>query len=220
MHVHTFWSTDCNTSYQGLIDRASARSLDCLAITDHDRIEGALEFKERAPFPVIVGEEIKTSEGEIIGLFLREWIPPRLTPEETVTRIHDQGGIVYVPHPFDRVRRSPIRPEALDRIVEQVDVLEVINSRNHFRADNLRAEEYAHQHSILRGAGSDAHSLHELGHATVTLEPFGSAGEFLQSLKGATIEGGPSLPFVHLISSWHKFRKRRLPRLLGRSPNP
>lgn len=215
LHLHTDRSTDCNTSFEGLIRQARARALDCLAITDHDRIDGALEFQRLAPFPVIVGEEVKTLEGEIIGLFLREWIPPRLSPEETVDRIKAQGGVVYVPHPFDRVRRSPLKTAALERIVDRVDAIEVINSRNHFRADNDRAAAFAQQHGLLAGAGSDAHTLHELGHAYVEIEPFGGPEEFLTNLRTARVGGGPSLPFVHLISSWHKFRKRRLPRPLG-----
>jgi len=216
MHVHTFRSPDCNSSYEKLIARARTLDIDCLAITDHDRMRGALEMQTLGELPIIVGEEIKTREGEIIGLFLKEWIPPRLTPEETVRLIREQGGIVYIPHPFDRLRRSPLRPEALDRIADLVDAIEVINSRNHFREDNWRAEEFAARHGLLRGAGSDAHSLYELGHALVELDPFDDRDSFLRSLEGATVSGVPSLPIVHVVSSWHKFRKGRLAKLLRR----
>src|SRR5690348_18007819 len=106
LHSHTRCSKDCVNDYDRIIAAVQRSGLDGIAVTDHDEFRGALEMKRRAPFLVIPGEEIKTNRGEIIGLFLQEWIPPGLDPLETVQRIHGQGGLAYVPHPFDEVRGS------------------------------------------------------------------------------------------------------------------
>ena len=108
LHSHSFYSKDSLSSFEAIIAGVLRSPLDALALTDHDKFEGALELQKRAPFLVIPGEEIKTKNGEIIGLFLKEWIPPQLSPIETIDRIREQDGIVYVPHPFDRVRGSRI----------------------------------------------------------------------------------------------------------------
>src|SRR5206468_3714742 len=139
------------------------RGLDVLTITDHNRIEGALELAELAPFKVIVGEEVRTREGEIIGLFIEEFIPPHLSPEETIHEIKRQGGVVYVPHPFDRVRRSVIKRDALFRVAPLVDALEVLNARCHISSDNAAAVAFAVERGLLQGAGSDAHTAFEVG---------------------------------------------------------
>src|SRR5579884_1465185 len=106
LHTHTSCSKDCVSNYDRIIAAVQRAGLAGIAVTDHNEFRGAQEMKRRAPFVVIPAEEIKTSRGEIIGLFLQEWIPPGLEPLETVERIHDQGGLAYVPHPFDQVRGS------------------------------------------------------------------------------------------------------------------
>jgi len=198
LHSHTFCSKDCCSSYGKIIDAVKRSGVDGIAVTDHNEFDGAVELKSQAPFLVVPGEEIKTSGGEVIGLFLREWIPPNLDPLETVQRIHEQGGLVYVPHPFDRFRGSHITPEALDAIRPHVDLLEVFNARNALPSFNALALDYARQHGLRAGAGSDAHTCGEYGRGYVELEPFRGPEEFLQNAERGTWHGRLSSPTVHL----------------------
>lgn len=207
LHVHTYYSGDCFTSFKAIVEACRRRGLSGVAITDHNRIEGALAFREVAPFPVIVGEEIKTSEGEIIGLFLEEGIPRDLTPEETVARIKEQRGLVYVPHPMDGVRRSTLRREALERILDQVDAIEVFNARVTFPIHNEGARLYAQEHGLPQGAGSDAHIPGEIGRAYVEIKPFNDPDEFLRNLAQGRVVGRLSSPLVHVASTWAKLYK-------------
>ena len=165
-HVHTSASFDCEVAPRIVAERARRLGLGPIFITDHDTIAGALELRA-AGIPTVVGEEIMTSAGELIGLFLDTAIPPGLDPQETVRRIKDQGGLAYVQHPFD-TRRRALCEEALEDILEQVDVIEVFNAR----ADpsmNARAEELCASTDAQPGAGSDAHTLRELGRCYIEL---------------------------------------------------
>jgi predicted metal-dependent phosphoesterase TrpH len=157
------------------------------------------------PIRVIPSEEVKTSEGEIIGYFLSELVPKGLTPEETVKRIKDQGGLVGVPHPFDSMRTaSRLRTEALDRLVQAdlVDILEVFNARSHNTQDNDRALHYAKKHNLAMSAGSDAHTLREVGRAYVEVPPFDTAEEFLEALRKGKINGIMSSRLIHIGSTF------------------
>lgn len=186
---------------------ANRRQLGALAITDHNTIAAALALREQAPIPIIVGEEIRTTRGEIIGLFLQEEIPPDLSPAETVRRIREQGGLVYVPHPCDRVRHSALEPEALREIIAQVDIIEVLNARVTLAADNHQAGELARAHHLRMGAGSDAHQGHEIGRAYVEMPPFEDAASFMQSLSQGRVIGRLSSPLVHVGSTWARLAK-------------
>ncbi len=217
LHTHTHWSSDSLTSYPALTKVCHAQNIDVLAITDHNQIEGAQEFAQRGLMPIIVGEEINSTEGEIIGLFLTELIPRGLSPEETVSEIRRQGGIVYVPHPFDRVRRNVIRRDALLRIADRIDVLETLNSRIHIPSDNISAIRFAKERKLPQGGGSDAHIASEVGKAGVEMRSFADAETFRQSMATATVFGASSSPMVHLASSYAKYRKRYIDRLLPRS---
>jgi predicted metal-dependent phosphoesterase TrpH len=197
LHTHTLCSKDCCNRYDRIIESVKSAGLDGIAVTDHNEFRGALELAKLAPFTVIPAEEIKTSRGEIIGLFLREWIPPKLTPEETVRRIRDQGGLTYVPHPFDEFRGSRIEREALIAITPHIDILEVFNARNAFPWFNARALEYADANGLLAGAGSDTHTYREYGKAYVDIPPFADAASFLESMRQGTWHGRLSSPFVH-----------------------
>jgi predicted metal-dependent phosphoesterase TrpH len=197
LHTHTLCSKDCCNRYDRIIESVKSAGLDGIAVTDHNEFRGALELAKLAPFTVIPAEEIKTTRGEIIGLFLKEWIPPKLTPEETVRRIRDQGGLVYVPHPFDEFRGSRIEREALISITPHIDILEVFNARNAFPWFNSRALEYADAHSLLAGAGSDTHTYREYGKAYVDIPPFSDAKSFLESMRQGTWHGRLSSPLVH-----------------------
>jgi predicted metal-dependent phosphoesterase TrpH len=207
LHSHTLCSKDCLNQYDRIIDAVVASMMDGIAVTDHNEFRGALEMKERAPFLVIPSEEIKTRQGEIIGLFLQEWIPPGLEPVETVDRIHDQGGLAYVPHPFDQIRGSRIERSALDLIRDRIDVLEVFNARNALPIFNSRALEYAREYELLGGAGSDAHTYSEYGRAYVDIPPFKGPQEFLQSMREGTWRGKLSSPLVHMRTRFDRTLK-------------
>lgn len=209
LHLHTFRSPDSLTSYEAIIAAVQRRGLDGIAVTDHNTIRGALELAERAPFPVIIAEEVRTTVGEVIGYFLREEIPRRLSLEETIARIREQGGVVAVPHPVDRVRRASAIGEAeLLRIIDRVDAIEVLNARCTFPIDNHRAARIARQHAKLCTAGSDAHAEYEIGQAYVEVVPFDGPESFLDSLREARIGGRLSPASVRLSSLYARIAKR------------
>jgi predicted metal-dependent phosphoesterase TrpH len=207
LHTHTLCSKDCCNTYERIITAVQRAGLDGIAVTDHDEFRGALELQQQAPFLVIAGEEIKTKRGEIIGLFLQERITPGLEPLETVQRIHDQGGLAYVPHPFDEVRGSRLEHAALDEVRGCIDILEVFNARNALPAFNARALRYAQQYGLLAGAGSDAHTYAEYGRAYVDVPPFQGPAEFLVSMRQGTWHGRLSSPMVHLRTRWDRTMK-------------
>ena len=209
LHLHTNASWDCAVSPEKLIDVARRRGLSRIAVTDHNSIQGALAAQAIAPDFVIVGEEIKTDSGELIAYFLREQIPPGLSLKETIQRIREQGGVVGVSHPLDRLRREAIGREALLPILPLVDCLEGFNARVIFPADNARALALAGEHRLPCTAGSDAHSALEIGRAYVEVPPFDGPAGFVESLRRGKIGGRLSSPWVHLISTVNKRRRRR-----------
>jgi predicted metal-dependent phosphoesterase TrpH/glycosyltransferase involved in cell wall biosynthesis len=196
LHMHTHHSGDCATPVDDLLDEAVERGLAVIAVTDHNTIAGGLEAAQRVQersldLQVIVGSEIMTDgQGEVIGLFLREEVPKGLTFGETVSRIHAQGGLVYIPHPFDRMHSIP-SPEVLRRHVDQIDVLETANGRLYFEKDNAESERFAERWNLLRGAGSDAHVSEGLATAVLRLPPFRGPDGLLASLRTAEIERRP-----------------------------
>lgn len=210
LHSHTHFSRDGWTTPERYVQRAVERGISCAAVSDHNNIDGAIAVRRLARLKggpkVIVSEEIRSTEGEIIGYFLNEPVPKGLTPEETVRAIKEQGGIVGVPHPFDRYRGSALGLAALSRIVDDVDVIEVFNARNMKQEDNLRALRYARDHGLLESAGSDAHVHTEIGSAWVEMPDFETPEAFLESLRQGRIHGRLSSPFVHLFSSAAKLR--------------
>jgi len=203
-HVHTCYSGDSLTSLEAVIEACRGRGLDKVAITDHNTIAGALALSEMAPDLVIVGEEIKTKVGEIIAYFLTEEVPKGLPLEEAIARVRQQGGVVGVPHPLDRLRREALGRTHLLSIIEQVDLLEVFNARTVFPADNRRALELAREHGLLATAGSDAHTPGEIGQAYVEMPAFNDRDEFLRSLAEGQIVGRLTSPLIHLVSTWAK----------------
>jgi predicted metal-dependent phosphoesterase TrpH len=188
MHTHCDASPDSRTPVEEQARAIVAARLDGVCATDHNTIEGALRLQQVAVgFTVIVGEEIRSRDGEIIGLFLDQLIPPELSAEETISRIKEQGGLVVVPHPFSPTRPNPLARTALDRLWPLIDALEVLNGRKEFPADNTKAAKYARERGIPGTAGSDAHQASEIGRAFVEIEPFQSAEELRQALKTASI---------------------------------
>jgi len=188
LHMHTDHSPDCATPVTTLLDTATKVGLGAIAITDHNEISGALEASELANgIKVIVAEEVKTADqGEVIGLFIEEKIPRGLTLQETIAEIRRQGGLVYVPHPFDRMHAVPDYEHLLD-VVEEIDAIEVFNPRVAFTAFNDEAARFAAKYRIVAGAGSDSHVAQGLGSVKIKMRDFDGPEEFLESLRDADI---------------------------------
>lgn len=195
LHMHTDHSGDCETPVEVLLATAKEVGLGAIAVTDHNEISGALEAREKARaagVKVIVGEEVKTAEqGEVIGLFIEEKIPRGLTMAETVAEIKRQGGLVYVPHPFDRMHAVPDY-EHLPEILDDIDAIEVFNPRVAIGAFNEEAVRFAAKYRIVAGAGSDSHVAQGLGSVRIRMRDFDGPQEFLQSLRDAEITTKPS----------------------------
>jgi predicted metal-dependent phosphoesterase TrpH len=185
-----------------------AAGIDVVCATDHNTIEGALRLRELADgFRVVVGEEISSRDGEIIGLFLERAIPRALSGEETIARIHDQGGLVVVPHPFSINRRYHMRRASLDRLRPQIDALEIFNAREAIFLNNRSAAAYAKAHDILGTAGSDAHRASEIGRAFVEMPDFAGRADFLDSLRRGVAHGRLSGGGVHVLTRYDRLRK-------------
>jgi predicted metal-dependent phosphoesterase TrpH/glycosyltransferase involved in cell wall biosynthesis len=191
LHMHTDHSPDCATPVELLLATAKERGLGAIAITDHNEISGALEAREVAEemggIKVIVAEEVKTAhEGEVIGLFLEEKIERGMSMAETIAEIRRQGGLVYVPHPFDRLHSVPDY-EHLLKVVQDIDILEVFNPRIAFSAFNEEAVRFARKYRIVPGAGSDSHVAQGLGSVKIRLRDFDGPQEFLEAMRDADI---------------------------------
>jgi predicted metal-dependent phosphoesterase TrpH/glycosyltransferase involved in cell wall biosynthesis len=202
LHMHTSWSHDCSTDPAELVDHAEAEGLGAIAVTDHNVFGGALETidcAEGRDLIVIPGEEVKTDgQGEVIGLFLQQEIPRGLSFADTVAAIREQDGIVYIPHPFDRLHSIP-DPKTLHRHLTDIDVLEVYNARLLFEAFNDEALRFASKYDLTMGAGSDAHVLQGVGTGGVRMRAFRDPEEFLLSLRTAEVLRRPK-PLAYLQS--------------------
>ena len=203
LHMHTHRSHDCSIEPQALIDHAEAEGLGAIAVTDHNVFAGALETAALAhgrKLIVIPGEEVKTdSQGEVIGLFLHEEIPRGMTFTETIAAIRAQNGIVYVPHPFDRMHAIPSAATLLRHLAE-IDVLEVYNARLLFEAYNDEALRFQRKYGLLAGAGSDAHVLQGVGTGALRMRRFDGPEEFLLSLRRAEVMRRPkSLAYLQSL---------------------
>jgi predicted metal-dependent phosphoesterase TrpH/glycosyltransferase involved in cell wall biosynthesis len=213
LHLHTNWSHDCQIPVEELLDHAEAEGLGAIAVTDHNVFGGAAEAAELAhdrELIVIPGEEVKTADqGEVIGLFLSEEIPRGMSFGETVEAIRAQGGVVYVPHPFDRLHAIP-GPATLHRHLAEIDVLEVYNARLLFEAYNDEALRFARKYDLTMGAGSDAHVLQGLGTGAMRMRAFDGPDEFLASLRTAHVLRRPrSLLYLQSLK-WAAQAKERV----------
>ncbi len=188
MHVHSNFSKDCASSVESILATAREIGLGALAIADHNEIDGAFlaqELSKGDPF-VIVAEEVKTAEGEVIGLFLKKRIPAGLSFDETLSLIKEQGGLVYVPHPFDALRTTPTYRALVDNL-HRIDVIEIYNAKVALSSFNLAAERFAAKYNIVAGAGSDAHVLQALGTALIRMPRFHDPQTFMAALWEADI---------------------------------
>jgi predicted metal-dependent phosphoesterase TrpH len=203
LHMHTHWSHDCSIAVPDLLDHAEAIGLGAIAVTDHNVFGGAREAAElarRRRLTVIPGEEVKTdSQGEVIGLFLTEEIPRGMSFADTIAAIREQGGLVYVPHPFDRMHAIP-EPATLHRHLAEIDLFEVYNARLLFEAYNDEALRFARKYNLTAGAGSDAHVLQGVGTGALRMRAFHGPEEFMLSLRTAEVLRRPkSLAYLQSL---------------------
>jgi predicted metal-dependent phosphoesterase TrpH len=208
LHSHTLWSKDCLTKFETIISLCQKRGIDKIAITDHNTTEGALAMQKLAPELVIVGEEIMTTQGEILASFVKETVPAGLTPDETIRRLRDQGAVISVSHPYDRFRKGAWEEADLLKIADKVDAIEVFNARCLAPDDNAKALAFAQKHGLKGTAGSDAHSWPEYGQAMVRVKPFSNEKEFLASLYEAEYIRRLSPAYVHGLSTLAKWSKK------------
>jgi predicted metal-dependent phosphoesterase TrpH len=208
LHCHTYHSTDSLVLPERLLAACRRRGLDRVAITDHNRLEGARQAAAMDPERVILGEEIMTTQGELLAFFVEDEIPSGLDPQEAIRRLRAQGAFISVSHPFDAVRHGSWDGADLRRILPLVDALEVFNARTLSDAPNRRAAALASSASLLGTSGSDAHTYAELGRAAMRLAPFEDAEGLRRSLASAQIVRRRSSPLVHLASRYAVWRKR------------
>ncbi len=190
LHSHTMWSGDSTTTPEELEQAVVESGIDVLCVTDHNSIRGGEELAGRLACRVIVGEELRTHAGEIIGLFLTEHVPFGVSPGDAARRIRAQGGLVYVPHPFDPMRRN-LAADALVDLAEAglLDAVEVLNAKTSLAHLNEQAVAFAVEHDLAAGAGSDAHVPDALGAAYVEMPDFDGPSEFLAALRRGVVVG-------------------------------
>ena len=208
LHCHTYRSRDSLATPHSLLEACRRRGIDRLAVTDHNTIRGALEAAALEPERFIVGEEILTTEGELLGYFMTEEIPAGLSPEETIDRLRRQGAVISVSHPCDYARQGAWREEILRPLLPRLDALEVFNARTYSAGPNAKAAALARQGGLPGLAGSDAHAAFEVGRGLTQLPPFHDAEAFRRALASARLVTLRSPPWVHLVSRYAVMRKR------------
>lgn len=206
-HVHTRYSKDSTLSLLFVLLMCKIKKIDCIAITDHNEIMGAKKYKEklkRHNIDVIVGEEIFTSDGEIIGLFLNEKILPGLSPEETIKEIKKQGGIIYVPHPYDEKRKkSVLKEEYINKFARYIDLIEVHNGRNIEKEYDIKQKEISEKNNILPIIGSDAHIFWELGRNYVIIDSI-ERENIIEAIKKAKFKEARCIKISHKVTKYIK----------------
>ncbi len=207
-HCHTMYSKDSLLPPRALVNACRRKGIDRVIVTDHDNIRGGRAAHELDPERVIVGEEIMTTRGEILAAFVTEEVPPRLSPQETIQRLRDQGAFISVSHPFDAWRRGGWEEADLLEITPLVDAIEVFNSRCVVPAYNQQAIAFAQEHDLAGTVGSDAHAAFELGRSVLLLEPFADADGLRRVIRAATSETLISPPWFHFVSRYAKVRKQ------------
>ena len=205
IHVHTNHSACSESSVDGIAAYCRSHKIEAIGITDHNSVDGALELQEAAPdIKVIIGEEVSTRQGEVVGLFLKETIPASLDLRETCERIKEQGGLVYVPHPFDKFKVHRVRSNYLTSILDLVDIIEVFNGKISLNIYNARALAYAQRTGKTGAVGSDSHYIKSIGSALNVMEPFDSPQDFLEKLSHAQFNITPA---SLLFTWWVRARK-------------
>ena len=183
LHLHSNFSHDGQNSLAELIARSREVGLDRIALTDHNTVEGALKLAHMAPELTIIGEEAKTREGEVIGLFITDRLPPYGMPEEVMDLVHEMGGLTYLPHPLDR-RRANFRPERVMQLADRIDIIETYNPWCEASA-NAAAAGLAAALGKVAATGSDSHGIQELGRSWMEIDDYKTPAEFLEKLRDA-----------------------------------
>jgi predicted metal-dependent phosphoesterase TrpH len=183
LHLHSNYSHDGQSSLEALVERSRECGLDRIALTDHNTVDGALKLARMAPELAIVGEEAKTREGEVIGLFIRRRLPPYLAPEEVMDLVHEMDGLTYVPHPLDR-HRAHFSPERVVELADRIDIIETYNPWCD-AATNAAAARLASDLGKVTATGSDSHSVRELGRSWMEIDEYSDPADFLEKLRTA-----------------------------------
>ncbi len=210
-HIHTLFSSDSLLTPQAILKVARQRGIDRIVITDHNTIAGARLAHALDPQHVIIGEEIRTTQGELLAIYVREEVPPGLAPQEAIRRLREQGAFISVSHPLDAMRGW--RLDHLLEIAPLVDAVEIFNGRCLLSSFNRRAAEFARQHGLAGTAGSDAHAAFEIGRAALLLPPFNGAEELRAVIAQGQLQIRPTrLPWALLASRYAFLKKRWTPR--------
>jgi hypothetical protein len=212
-HCHTVFSKDSLLPPEKLVDTCRRKGLNRVVVTDHNTIAGALQAQAYAPDMVIVGEEIMTTQGELLVAFISEEIPKGLSPQEAIARLREQGAFISVSHPFDQLRNGHWEPEHLNAILPLVDAIETFNARCMSADYNRQAQAFAVKMGVPGTAGSDAHAAFELGRARMHLPDFADAEGLRASIAQARFQVRLSSPFVHFTSRYAVWKKARDARL-------
>ena len=207
-HCHTCYSKDSLVQPAALVDACRRKGIDRVMITDHNEIAGALEAQRMDPQHVIIGEEVMTTQGELLAAFVQERLPPDLSPSAAIARLRLQGAFISVSHPFDVTRRGSWQEKDLLAILPLVDAIEVFNARCISSGANSLANDFARQHDLLGTVGSDAHSVRELGRAVLFLPEFHDAEGLRNALPQADSRTILSSPFIHITSRWAVWYKK------------
>ncbi len=219
MHTHSEYSSDSKLSLDKIGVFLERNPDFGIILSDHNVLQGALELQKSFRDRVIAGEEIKTQSGEVTGLFLSERIPPKRKLNWTMDAIIAQGGLIYVPHPCDRLRTSRLRPEVLDSVLKRADIVEIFNSRNVFGKDDEKARVLADEYALTKGCGSDAHTYWELGNSYVEfaqafkLSPDG----LLSALEEARYHTKRTFRGIHVVTKAQKIKNKYFGQKKGNS---
>ena len=204
-HCHSNYSRDSLTKPEMLVKMCLRKGLDRIVVTDHNTIEGAIEAHRLDPIHIIVGEEIKTTRGEILAAYVQERIPAGLPPLETIQLLRDQGAFISISHPFDKMRNGSWNLNDILPILPLVDAIEGFNARIMEQDANKKALLFAKEHDLAITAGSDAHAAFELGKASIWLDPFNDAKELKMNIRHGILTSKQSPWWVHFFSMYAKY---------------
>jgi predicted metal-dependent phosphoesterase TrpH len=193
-------------SLEEIINRCLKTKINCIAISDHGTVEGALKMQSEAPFKIIVAEEILTPNGEIMGMFLKEGIPSGISIEEAISRIKAQDALVCLPHPFDPFRGLRLDSNRLDELAGQIDIIEVFNARSPLSGPATKARNFATKYDLPGIVGSDAHTPNEIGYTYIEMPEFNTTDDFREALRQGKISTRKSSLLVHFSSTWARLR--------------
>lgn len=215
LHTHSILSQDGAITQKQYTELLNASLLDVVAITDHNDIRFAQELQQQLGEKIIVGEEIRSKEGEVIGLFLTKRIAPYLSLKETVAAIHRQKGLVYIPHPFETLRLG-VAKDLLAQVIHEIDIIETFNARSLQRQKGKLAEHFAYSHHIVQTASSDAHCRYGLTTSYAILTEVPTAKTLVSLLSESTLVTKPAPLWTYLCPAINRLKKR----LGGRTYGP